>query len=65
MNARSSRNEQLLRSTRDVPAIRKCLTCGTEFESGGFGERICRSCKTKKAWKDGNSVTPRRSGRRA
>jgi len=65
MNARSFTDDQPLRSDRDVPAIRKCLTCGIGFESEGFGERICRSCKTKKAWKDGNAVTPRRSSRRA
>ena len=53
------------RSLRDVPAIRMCLTCRTKFDSDGFGERICRSCKTKKAWKDGSLVSPKRSGWRS
>lgn len=52
-------------SERDVPAVRKCLSCGTKFESEGFGERICGSCKSKKAWKDGISITSGRSGWRA
>jgi len=49
-------------SERDVPAIRKCLSCGSEFESDGFGERICGDCESKKGWKDGIAVTPGRSG---
>lgn len=52
------------RSKRDVPTTRPCLVCGSRFESGGFGERVCPGCKSKKVWKDGEAISSRRSGSR-
>jgi len=40
-------NDQL-RHPDDRPAIRSCLTCGSEFESEGWGNRICPKCKSSK-----------------
>ena len=37
----------------DVPKLRKCLTCQTQFESEWSGERICKRCKSSAAWKSG------------
>lgn len=37
----------------DLPMQRRCLLCGEEFPSEGFGERICRRCKSTKTWKAG------------
>lgn len=42
--------------TPDVALIRKerrCLMCGGQFSSEGAGERICRQCKTRPAWRSG------------
>jgi hypothetical protein len=39
-----------LRTRLDVPAIRGCLRCGTQFHSEGFNERICRRCKSSASW---------------
>jgi len=61
MDMREPEAQGITRSARDVPAVRKCLSCGSEFESEGFGERICGDCKSKKAWKDGIAVSPGRS----
>ena len=38
----------------DVPKVRPCLRCGVAFESSGFGERICRRCKTSTTWRNGS-----------
>lgn len=38
----------------DVPKVRPCLRCGVDFESSGFGERICRRCKTSTTWRNGS-----------
>jgi hypothetical protein len=35
----------------DGSAQRLCLRCRTVFASEGFGERICRRCKGREAWK--------------
>ena len=32
---------------------RPCLRCRTEFLSSWPGERICRSCKSSSAWREG------------
>ena len=29
----------------DRPATRSCLTCGNDFESDGWGNRLCRKCR--------------------
>ena len=40
---RQPRNDP--RTGRDGPALRRCLNCGNNFNSSGFGHRICPSCK--------------------
>lgn len=43
----------------DKKATRKCLGCGEQFESDGFGNRICPRCKGSVAFKTGeNSFEP-------
>jgi hypothetical protein len=32
---------------------RKCLRCREEFASSWPGERICRTCKSSSAWREG------------
>ena len=49
---------------RDVPAERPCIRCGTKFWSEGFGERICRRCKSSASWKSAVPAFDWRSGRR-
>ncbi len=36
-----------------VPKSRDCLKCREEFTSSWPGERICRSCKSSSAWREG------------
>jgi len=38
-------------AARDVAAKRACLRCKKEFDSKGFGERICPRCKASAVWK--------------
>lgn len=33
--------------------VRRCLSCGEQFESAWSGERICRGCKAKASWRSG------------
>lgn len=33
----------------DKPATRKCLSCGEDFLSEGFGNRRCKRCKSSRA----------------
>ncbi len=42
------------RGPKVVTSPRKCLSCGKTFESWGVGNRICLSCKTNEAWRDGH-----------
>ncbi|MBI4184408.1 MAG: hypothetical protein HY521_10460 [Proteobacteria bacterium] len=35
---------------------RRCLRCGTSFDSEWAGERICRRCKETKSWRDGEAL---------
>jgi hypothetical protein len=35
------------------PKERKCLKCREEFLSAWPGERICRTCKSSSAWREG------------
>jgi len=37
----------------DVPKLRHCLWCKTEFLSDWSGEWVCRHCKSKSAWRNG------------
>lgn len=40
------------------PKGRCCLMCGDDFVSSWPGERVCRECKTKANWRDGESWFP-------
>lgn len=35
----------------DIPKVRQCLKCATEFPSQWSGERICPRCKSTNAWR--------------
>ena len=48
----------------DAPRVRPCLRCRAEFRSEGFGDRICRRCKSRQSWRDGIPMRRGRSGRR-
>jgi hypothetical protein len=41
------------RRASDVPRARRCLRCGSSFESEWSGERICRRCKSTTSWRNG------------
>jgi hypothetical protein len=41
------------------PQPRTCLMCRSTFDSAWAGERICKSCKTHKRWRDGAAIMPR------
>lgn len=47
-------NDPSVHAIADIPKARICLCCDAEFESSGFGERICRRCKTTSTWRDGS-----------
>ncbi len=51
----------------DTPAQRDCLRCTTSFWSEGFGERICKRCKSQASWKSaipgGDGGSRRRSAK--
>jgi hypothetical protein len=49
---------------RDVPKLRKCLRCQAEFKSEGFGERICKRCKSAKSWRSSRVESGLLTGRR-
>ena len=38
---------------------RLCLKCRKPFESGWEGERICRHCKSKSSWREGEDFEMR------
>jgi hypothetical protein len=53
-----AQNEDLLdgyahRVAHDMKT-RRCLVCRTPFPSEWAGERICRQCKSKAAWRSGS-----------
>lgn len=54
----------LERAVGDVPRERHCLRCNTVFWSEGFGERVCRRCKTTSSWRNAVPVSPGASRRR-
>jgi len=37
------------------PKIRVCLNCRNPFDSTWAGERICKVCKSREAWRTGGS----------
>jgi len=43
----------------EVSKIRPCLKCRVEFESQWSGERLCKRCKSSKAWRTGGYAQPR------
>lgn len=43
--------QTVTKARRDVAAERVCLRCGATFQSEGFGERICRHCKSSSLWR--------------
>lgn len=47
----------LARANEDIAKTRSCLRCQEKFESSGFGERVCRRCKSTSTWRDGSSGT--------
>jgi hypothetical protein len=38
--------------------LRRCLACLAMFDSEWAGERICRHCKKKTGWREGNPSVP-------
>ncbi|WP_417518579.1 hypothetical protein [Minwuia sp.] len=50
-----SGNDPSTHATADVAKTRSCLRCAEKFESSGFGERICRRCKSSTTWRNGNT----------
>ena len=49
----------------DVPAERRCLRCSAAFWSEGFGERICKRCKSQASWKSAIPAGDGGGGRRS
>lgn len=37
---------------------RRCLKCGTAFESAWVGERVCSKCKSSSDWRSGVNGVP-------
>ena len=37
----------LPRVSGDAPRQRRCMTCGTDFLSEGWHNRLCRRCRTR------------------
>jgi hypothetical protein len=52
------------RHPADVPTLRQCLRCRETFLSEGFGERICRHCKSSRSWRDAAPLASKTSARR-
>lgn len=52
MNKPDPADSVVQRAVKDIPRERRCLRCGTQFWSGGFGERICRRCKSTESWRN-------------
>ena len=52
------------RHPADTPTLRRCLRCQATFPSEGFGERICRDCKSSKSWRDASRFMSKLSFRR-
>jgi len=55
----SSRNENNKKPTSDRLHVKKkrvCLMCSERFTSNHIGERICPSCKSTAAWREGDQA---------
>ncbi len=37
----------------ETKKVRACLKCRETFESKWSGERVCKKCKTRIAWREG------------
>ena len=59
MTDRAQTDELSDRRAPEVSKIRLCLKCRSEFESLWSGERLCKRCKTSKAWRTGGYAQPR------
>lgn len=47
----------------DARKRRKCLMCSNQFNSDWAGDRVCKSCRNSRAWKDGDTQRPYNVGR--
>ncbi|MDF2235309.1 hypothetical protein P2H44_22350 [Albimonas sp. CAU 1670] len=63
MTSRTDTIFEPLRRAGDTARTRDCLRCRTPFESEWSGERICRTCKSKQAWRSGSPHVFGRPGR--
>lgn len=51
--------EPVKRASRDEPARRRCLGCGADFKSSGFGNRMCPKCQNRPVagdWMGGDAL---------
>jgi len=53
----SDQDIQPIQSHGDTPKTRPCLRCRLDFPSEGFGDRICRPCKSSSVWRNGMATT--------
>lgn len=54
MNARVNTEPEIVNDHIKVERKRRrCLVCGEKFDSLGPGNRICKKCKSKQAWRSG------------
>ncbi len=44
--------------TADQPKSRQCLKCREQFLSEWSGQRLCRKCKGRSAWRSGVRTVP-------
>ena len=49
--------DQEVRAISDIPKLRACMLCKENFQSDGFGDRICRRCKSSNTWRNGIATT--------
>ena len=56
MASRKSDNKKPTSEREHETKRRPCLMCGQRFESGHFGERICKNCKSTAAWREGGEA---------
>ncbi|CCQ72191.1 protein of unknown function [Magnetospira sp. QH-2] len=45
--SKPTRHDNRERSRADQPTKRQCLSCGKEFESEGWGNRLCSRCRKR------------------
>ncbi|MCU4652010.1 hypothetical protein N8I71_04170 [Roseibacterium sp. SDUM158016] len=59
MNDQIEATMSIAKACGDVARMRTCLRCRAEFPSEGFGERVCRKCKSSSTWR---SAAPHSGG---